>query len=485
MVEVSGRADPAGGAGFGARYELSESIGTGGGPVRSWRAYDSLLRRSVRLDVHEPGGPSARQFMDCGLAAAAISHPSLARVLDAVDEGSRAYVVSAWVDGTPLTALLADGPLQNDQAIWLMAQLAGGVATAHAHGTTLGLRGPDHVFLTASDTVTLTRVPLPGPTPQDDVRGLGALLYACLTACWPLSDRGGGLRRGPVSGGRLVTPAQLRAGVPADLSTLAMRALYPDQPHGIATAAELRDELQRRIVDPDIVPFALPAATSGPPSRRRRSRALTLAAPVLGLITVAVVAILIARLVSSMSDSSGAATREPLDLPSKSTTTHSSSESSAPASKAAPKPVHPVSVASFNPYNQPPGDDNADQVGATMDGNQQTYWETENYFRSATFGNLKPGVGLLYDFGKPVDIKAIKFTTPTPGITLEVRSADASSGSIDGYARQGSPVVLHGPLTMKLPGSAKARYWMVWLTSLAPSTDGQFHGGLDEVDFLS
>jgi hypothetical protein len=263
-----------------------------------------------------------------------------------------------------------------------------------------------------------------------------------------------------------------------------MHALYPDRPNGIS-AAELRDQLQLRIIDPDIVPFARPAAMVAPPPRRRRSRGLALAAPALGLVTVAVVAILIARLVSSMSDSSGAATREPLDLPARSTTTHSSSETSSAPSKQPPAPIHPVSVASFNPYNQPPGDDNADEVGATMDGNQQTSWETENYFRSATFGNLKPGVGLLYDFGKPVDIKAIKFTTPTPGITLEVRSADTTSSSLDGYARQGAPVVLHGPLTMTLPGSTKARYWMVWLTSLAPSTSGQFHGGLDEVDFLS
>lgn len=484
MVDAGERGGPTEAVGLGARYQLSESIGTASGPVRSWRAYDSLLRRSVRLDVHEPGGEAARQFLDCGLAAASISHPSLARVLDAVDEGSRAYVVSAWVDGTPLTALLADEPLQDAQAIWLMAQLAEGVATAHAHGTSLGLRGPDHVFLTASDTATLTRVPLPGPTPQDDVRGLGALLYACLTGCWPLRDRGGGLRPAPVSGGRLMTPAQLRAGVSADLSTLAMRALYPSRPGGITAAATLRDELQRRNPSPDLVPFALPSAPDRRPPRRHRSRALTLVAPAVGLVAVAVVAILIARLVGSMSDSSGAATRDPLNLPSKSTTTHSSSESSA-AAKSPPAPVRPVSVSSFNPYNQPPGDDNADQVGATMDGNPQTSWETENYFRSATFGNLKPGVGLLYDFGKPVDIRAIKFTTPTPGIKLEVRSADATGGSLDSFSRQGAPVVVNGSMTMKLPGSTTARYWMVWLTSLAPSTDGQFHGGLDEVGFLS
>src|SRR4051794_29023220 len=125
---------------LGTRYELVDQIPSDPAAVRvtAWRAYDTLLHRQVRLDVHRPGGVAARDFLDSAPAAAIVPHPSPASVLDVEDEGEQAFVVSAWVEGTSLARIPDGGPLDADAAAALIAEVAAGVAAAHRAGTAVG-----------------------------------------------------------------------------------------------------------------------------------------------------------------------------------------------------------------------------------------------------------------------------------------------------------------------------------------------------------
>lgn len=483
---------------LGSRYELHERIetsqaGSRSSRLTSWRAYDTTLRRQVRLDIHRPGGEAARRFLDTALAAGLVSHPALARVLDVVDEGEQAYVVSAWIDGTPLTTLLADGPLDPDQATSLIGQLADGVTAAHQVGTAVGVLRPDHVLLTPSGTVALVRVPRPGPTPADDIRGLGALLYAALTARWPLDTGGVGLPPAPTTGGRLCTPRQLRAGIPSDLSMLAMRALYPDQPGGVVSAGAFAEGLAvpvARTQSPDLLPFR-PAPPPGaePPGEyaepRRRISAARLAVPLACVLVIGLVAWLMIGILSGNGKQHG----KPASAASQPGNSGPRSSAGSPSKSAshkagAPTPVPVRSAASFNPYNQPPGDDNAANVQLAADGNPSTSWMTDPYRGYPAFGNLKPGSGVIFDLGSAVSLRQVRISTPTPGISFQILGADSPSQQQKAMAVMGSTSKAGATTSVSISGSTPHRYWVVWLTALAPNSSGEFQGGISEVRFL-
>jgi hypothetical protein len=343
--------------------------------------------------------------------------------------------------------------------------------------------------------VTLVRVPRPGPTPTDDVRGLGALLYAALTSRWPLDTGGAGLPPAPTTSGRLCTPRQLRAGIPADLSNLTMRALYPDQPGGISSATAFADAIRVRTgPPPDLLPFRSGSEPSEPDDERpdrppRRSTKLVV--PVTCLLVFGLLAWLVVSVVTGNGDNPGSKPAAAGQSPKTSASqTHGSSTSPTSGHKApahvvsAPKPIKAAQVTSFNPYNQPPGDDNASDVALASDGNPSTSWETDPYSGYPKFGNLKPGSGLMFDMGAAVTIRQIRISTPTPGISLQVLAADSPSEAQNAMTVVGAKSHVGSSVTISSSSKAPHRYWVVWLTELAPASSGQYQGGISEVRFL-
>lgn len=457
---------------LGTRYELIDQIPSDPAAVRvtAWRAYDTLLHRQVRLDVHRPGGVAARDFLDSALAAGIVTHPSLASVLDVEDEGDQAFVVSAWVEGTSLASVLDDGPLDADAAAALIAQVAAGVAAAHRAGTAVGALRPAHVIVTPSGTVTVVRTAAPRATASGDLTSLGALLYATLTARWPLSAGGGWLPAAPTSNGRLCSPRQLRAGVPTDLSTLAMRAMQPGGPGVVRSADALATVLAARPAPRDPMPFDDDPDTENTASAPR-SRLAGIGTPLLGVLAVGLVAWLIGSVVA-------AASQDP----------HARGLLAAPqAGTARTVATHPMpvrSVTGYDPYYAPPGAENPGQAGRADDGSPATAWRTLEYRGAPTFGHLKPGSGLVFDLGRPTAVRAVRIQTPTPGIGLKVLTGDRPDGALSSYRVVAARSNVGATVTLRPTTTGRSRYWVVWLTSLTPTSNGQFQGGLGEVTFL-
>jgi hypothetical protein len=452
-------------AAIGDRYRLIECVaGDPDGPASAWRAWDNLLNRPVTLTLVRPGGTAAVGFLSHAHAVSTIAHPALARVYDAVDEGDRAYVVSEWVTGTPFTALLRDGALDADAAAATVAKVADGVAAAHSTGISFGGVHPDHVVVTADGGVKLAQVVGDGRAdPGDDVRGLGALLYGALTAHWPLAATGGAaaLRPATTSSGHLLSPRQVRAGVPEDLSTLAVRALDQSGPHGLRSAAAMAAVLTERAGPPEDA-FAL-----APEEReRRRPRWLGLAIPVAaGLCVLALIGWLVGTALGGLPGRDGGGNTADASTP--------TSTSSPPASL---QVVQPGSARLYDPQ----GDGGEDRdIDLSWDGKTTTSWPTQRYKRNASFGGLKNGMGIAYEFVQPTTLKQVTVSTDRPGAKVEIRAGDGP----DAQTVVGTSTTLSGTTTIPIRAAATSRYYVVWMTQLAPDGTGQFWASLSEVTF--
>ena len=116
-------------------YEVAERIGAGGmGEV--YRARDSRLEREVALKVlpasRSASPESLRRFEQEARAAGALDHPNVLVVHDVGRHDGVEYLVTELLDGQTLRQRLERGPLPVRKALEVAAQLARGLAAAHA-----------------------------------------------------------------------------------------------------------------------------------------------------------------------------------------------------------------------------------------------------------------------------------------------------------------------------------------------------------------
>ena len=85
----------------------------------------------------------------------------------------------------------------------------------------------------------------------------------------------------------------------------------------------------------------------------------------------------------------------------------------------------PVTLRSANDFDPRAdggsGAENAKRVKRAIDGDPETVWTTERYRRLATFGGLKPGVGLVLDLGEPTKVAAVSVRLSGDGTDVEIR----------------------------------------------------------------
>lgn len=488
------------------RYRLERKVPSGladGSPADLWRAADEVLNRPVAAKVlpaaGQRGAKAARPFLEAAAASGALAHPVLARVYDAAIETwpaeragkpageiDVAYVISEWVDGPDLSAALTeDGPWQFAPAVVLTERLADALTVAHAEGLLHGRLHPGNVLLALDGGVKLTDLAvaaaLPGRTPvaevAQDARDLAALLYAALTARWPVAatpQPSAGLPPAPAGrdgagGVRLTSPAQVRAGVPRALDGVVMRALDP-QRAPVAPALTSAGGLAT------VLAAAVPVEQSGlpsvprPPTIPRQVRRWLPAAAV-----VAVLVLLGASFYSlGISVGSVDPVRDRLD----------SLASPAPGASAAPPGAAiELAGATVTDFDPPPGD-GRERPGAltnAYDDDPSTVWETERY-DSATFGGIKPGVGLLVDLGEPTAVAKVELAVEAPDTVFELRLADTASAELAGYRVVATGRSSGEGLVLTPPAGTTARFYLLWITSL-PEVDGRFTAGIAEMRF--
>jgi hypothetical protein len=212
-----------------------------------------------------------------------------------------------------------------------------------------------------------------------------------------------------------------------------------------------------------------------PPSTRRRL--LVFGLPLLALALVIGLAIWFGSSVLSVAGSVDER-RATAPVPTTPTT------SAAPTTAAAPTLGTPLPIATaavFDPYGD--GEpENARRVPLSHDGDPASSWNTLNYKGSAHFGNLKPGVGVLFDLGSPQPVGGVTLTTTLPGSTVEVRTGSTADGALDAYTVAGT-ATLDATTQVRFPRPVTNRYVLVWFTGLVPD-NGSFSANLAEIAVL-
>ncbi|MDQ3169168.1 MAG: tetratricopeptide repeat protein [Acidobacteriota bacterium] len=118
-------------------YRIQNPLGAGGmGLV--YRARDTRLNREVALkQLSDPSLASTvarARVLQEARTAAGLSHPNIATIYDVLDTGDGPIIVMEYVPGESLARHVARGSMAPARALDLAAQIADGLAEAHARG---------------------------------------------------------------------------------------------------------------------------------------------------------------------------------------------------------------------------------------------------------------------------------------------------------------------------------------------------------------
>jgi hypothetical protein len=509
-----------------ARYLIEDLISDHAG-AKAWRATDSVLARSVAVQVLPVSDSRADDLLSAARSSARVLDGRFLRVLDASQEDSNVFVVREWAYGNSLDLLLAERPLPPRRAAWMVAQLAEAMSTAHRAGICHSQLTPHNVVITDNGSVKVIGLaikaalePSGSTDPQaDDVRDLGRLLYACLVSRWPDGPLAG-MSAAPTEHGKVLRPRQVRAGVPKPLDDVCDRILsepgkYNPQP--LTTAADVAAALTSVVADMPDVPIGahfgaapgLLASTLKPPSadaaaangagsprtdQARRSaaprpvprrtsangRSKAPAATDPGGWGRALLWVALAVLVAGAALLAFELGRSDFGSD---PSTPSRSQSTAGTTPAGP--LHIAAVSDFDPVEDGgTGDENPDEVPLATDGDPGTAWTTMTYFRDPHLGNLKAGVGLLVDLGQVRAVTSVDLTLFGSGTDLELRAApegQTSAPQVAGDLHVVATASDAGTQVRLTPQSpVTTRFLLVYLTKLPP-TEGGYKGGIAEL----
>jgi serine/threonine protein kinase len=455
------------------RYEVEELVGHGG-MSSVYKARDALLERHVALKIlHEQYSSDddfVERFKREARSVAQLQHPNIVTVIDRGEEGGRQYIVFEYVDGENLKELVVrKGRLDVREALEVALEVARGLAFAHQHGIVHRDVKPQNVLLNGDGHAKVTdfgiarTIEVDGMTQtgtvlgtsnyiapeqatgkradaHSDVYALGAVLYELLAGDVPFP----GESFVAVAMKHVHEPPpnllDVRRDVPPRVAAAVDRALAKDPEERFETMDAFADELEACLgdlehsVDGDKT-MVIPARVRRAQPRRGTSR---WPIAVAGLALLAIAAIVIGLVATG----------------------HLRGNGNAALSSAT---LFPVSgLTSYDPFGVDKTE-HSDKAPAITDGNPATYWSTEHYNDAPSLG--KPGVGVVVDAGKVVQLSRLVLVTDTPGYTAQIEATNTEGGTPQPISDSRTV----GPrTTFDLHLSAPMRYYVIWITRLPP-----------------
>jgi len=516
---------PAPGLRLAERYELVSLIATGG-MAQVWQATDTVLGRPVAAKILHPHLATDRGFLVRfrreAVAAARLSHPGIVSIYDTVTQPGLEVIVMELVDGETLRSQLdSQGVMSVTEAADLGIQVADALSNAHAAGIVHRDIKPSNILMCRDDRIMVTdfgiakagedtdltvtgtllgtakylspeQVRGDASDPRSDLYSLGIVLYEVLTGRPPFkadTDAATALARlqKPVPRIRHINPE-----LPQAFDDLVARLMSREPSDRPARANDVRVALsglrfepvpsaaedQTMIVgDPVYVPPTMEDAVEDVDDdgddfiQSERSWML----PALALILVATALIVVGALFSQtpLADSV-------LDRGNDETT-----QDSPPADTTATTTLTPVNVivdpilagaTAIDPEGD--GEERNDTAAFAIDGDNDTYWRSERY-RSANFGNLKSGVGLVIDLGGSARVNEVTLKTESDDWSVEIYVGDDFSGAPGTW---GEPAAAGRDLRNNVDFDIDAlvgTQLLIWVTNPGTSDDADDNGEPD------
>jgi len=476
------------GALLAGRYRIAELLAEIDG-ARVWRAVDEVLSRAVVVDVLPVGDPRTNLLFDAARRAAAAADPRFLRVLDCDMHDGVTYCVREWAGGRPLERMLGTGPLTGQQAGWLAREVSEALENLHRTGHAHGSISPSTVVVTDAGAIkvvglaTEAALRSSGPgSPEQDVHALGELLFASLTGRWPGPAPAWSLQPAPVEHGRLLSPRQVRAGVPRSLDDICDRLLSdPPRHHAppITSAAGLSAALsgvvgssheppnqmdetvqvarQNGSIDdatqvvPQTPPPALdptppayesayqsdnghqqqpayataaetrPVRRQPPPSNgngRRRADEPKRKGSWGGRILILLAVLALLSVVAMAQFLLKGAMNNDQGSDSGDKKSNPPQTSTTPSETGGPAKI--VGGQDFDPKPGGNGEEHHKDVPNTYDGKASTTWTTQSYKNKPNLGGQKPGVGIIYNLGAPTAVSKVLVALKGDGTSLQL-----------------------------------------------------------------
>ena len=474
-----------------------------GGPqgVQFWQALDTTLGRQVALTLIDPRGIRPGEYLRAVVARtlrlSRLDTPGLAQVLQVARTGAGVVVVSEWIRGGSLceVAATAPSPIGAARAVGSLAAAAG---AAHRAGVALSLDHPARVRVSVDgEGVLAFPATLPEATPDDDVRGVGAVLYALVADRWPLPESGIASGLAPAELDTEVRPKDLTTinpDIPFQISATAAGSL---QEHGgIRDATTLLNILQQATAEAEATesdpagqrlapaPQARLAAGGGRGGRRidvtdtlRRNRLLVgLAAGAAVIVAVMLLAASVLSRITGTGDSGiSLDEQDRLGL-------HPSASSPPTATSTAAGrtvAVKPIRATVFSPGGAA---DNPQSAGLAIDGDPATAWSTDTYFDAVPFPGFKDGVGLLLGLPQPAVLSAVTVDLDSTGTVVQIRSSPTTTPAKLADTTELTPPTPLRPGHNSIPVNTRtpASTVLVWISTLG-TTDGKSRTDISEI----
>ena len=298
-----------------SKYRILSKLGEGGmGEV--YLAEDTELNRRVALkflpDEYASNTEALARFKREAQTAAALSHPNIVTVYEVGQHNGRPYIAMAYIDGEPLSDLIAEKKISVDRAIEIALQILDGLGNAHAAGIVHRDIKPGNIFIDREGRVKILDFGLAKPggaskltgplstmgtifymSPEQtrgdevdqrsDLFSLGAVLYEMLAGRPPFEGKHIAAVVYSITNEEPKPLSQLYQRIPAAMERVVAKALAKNPDERYQSADEMGADLER--IRAGVRPLA----------SRPGKRLLKFLVPTTAVVFVAVVALLILK----------------------------------------------------------------------------------------------------------------------------------------------------------------------------------------------
>jgi tRNA A-37 threonylcarbamoyl transferase component Bud32/tetratricopeptide (TPR) repeat protein len=265
------------GARYGA-YQIKDLLGRGGmGTVYSAERVDGEILQRVAVKLLRSGGEDPqlrRRFSAERQILAALSHPNIARLLDAGHREGQPYFVMEYVEGEPIDAYTAESSIR--QKIKIFLKVCAAVAYLHQNLVVHRDLKPQNILVTKDGEpklldfgiakilektmeFTLTGFLMLTPdyaspeqvtgtpvTTATDVYSLGAVLYKLLTGDVPHRFPNNSVEAiaSTICKGDITPPIKLAPALKRDLETIVMKAMRREPQERYTSVEQFAEDLE-------------------------------------------------------------------------------------------------------------------------------------------------------------------------------------------------------------------------------------------------